>query len=49
MGEVKKIKINNFEIGGNELTILAGPCVIEDEKMVMDTAENLKKIAIINL
>ena len=31
MIEVKKIKLNNFEIGGDKLTIFAGPCAIESD------------------
>ncbi len=40
------ININNyFNIGGNNrFVLIAGPCMIEDEKMVMDTAYTLKHI-----
>lgn len=44
MSEVKKIKLNNFEIGSDKLTILAGPCVIESMEVLERTAEGLKKI-----
>ncbi|HPT41577.1 MAG TPA: 3-deoxy-8-phosphooctulonate synthase [Candidatus Gastranaerophilaceae bacterium] len=44
MTEVKKIKLKNFEIGGNKLTIIAGPCVIESMDILNKTAEGLKKI-----
>lgn len=44
MTEIKKIKLNDFEIGGKKLTILAGPCVIENPDMIMQTAHQLKKI-----
>ncbi len=44
MAEIKKIKLNNFEIGGDKLTILAGPCVIEDKDIIFETAEKLKEI-----
>lgn len=44
MTKVKKIKLNNFEIGADKLTILAGPCVIEDKDMVLKTAQKLKEI-----
>lgn len=44
MTEIKKIKLNDFVIGGDTLTILAGPCVIEDKDMVFETAKELKKI-----
>ena len=42
--EVKKIKLNNFEIGSDKLTILAGPCAIEDKDITIETAKELKKI-----
>ncbi len=42
--DMKKIKLNNFEIGSDKLTILAGPCVIETEDVLKKTAEELKKI-----
>ena len=44
--EVKKVKIGNkFEIGGNNrFTLIAGPCVIESEELVMEVAEKVKDI-----
>lgn len=40
-----KIKINNIDIGNNNLPIIiAGPCVIENEKITFYTAEKLKEI-----
>ena len=44
MINVNKIKLNNFEIGGEKLTILAGPCVIESYEILAKTAEGLKNI-----
>lgn len=46
INEVKKIKIADmFEIGGKfRFSLIAGPCVIESEEMVMDIAEKLKEI-----
>ena len=41
---MNKIKLNNFEIGGDKLTILAGPCVIESREILFTTAEKLKII-----
>ncbi len=41
---MKTVKLNNFEIGADKLTIFAGPCVIENEDVIFETAENLKKI-----
>jgi len=42
---MKQIKIGDFVIGNNEKFILiAGPCVLENEKSAMDTARYLQKI-----
>ena len=38
------IKLKNFEIGGDKLTILAGPCAIESLDIMRETAEGLKKV-----
>ena len=38
------VKIRNIKIGlGQPLTIIAGPCVIENESMILHTAEELKR------
>ncbi len=44
MIDVKKIKLNNFEIGGDRLTILAGPCAIESYDCMAQVAEKLKTV-----
>ena len=44
MSEIKPVKLNNFEIGADKLTILAGPCVIETKDIIFKTAEKLKEI-----
>ncbi len=42
----KKLTIGNVTIGGGApLALIAGPCVMEDEKTVLATAEAIKKIA----
>ncbi len=41
---MKKIILNNFEIGTDKLTILAGPCVIESAAILDVTARRLKEI-----
>ncbi len=41
---MKRIKLKNFEIGGDKLTILAGPCAIENQEILDKTAEKLKEI-----
>jgi len=38
---LKNVKIGN----GNPLALIAGPCVLEDESVVMRTAEEIKKIS----
>ncbi len=38
------LKLKNFEIGGDKLTILAGPCAIESLDVMRKTAEGLKSI-----
>ena len=44
MIDVKKIKLGNFEIGGDKLTILAGPCAIESYDCMATVAEKLKTV-----
>lgn len=44
MENIKRIKLRDFEIGGDKLTILAGPCAIESKEILEQTAEGLKKI-----
>ncbi len=41
---INKIKLNNFEIGSDKLTILAGPCAIESKDILFKTAEYLKNL-----
>ena len=39
------LKLNNISIGeNNPFVLIAGPCVIENEKMVLSIAETIKKI-----
>ncbi|MBO6272075.1 3-deoxy-8-phosphooctulonate synthase [bacterium] len=38
------IELNNFKIGDNKLTILAGPCAIESQSILDETASELKEI-----
>lgn len=46
VSEVRKVRIGNkFDIGGTErFTLIAGPCVIESEELVMEVAGKLKEI-----
>lgn len=41
---MKTIKLNNFEIAGDKLTILAGPCAMESEEISFEAAKKLKEI-----
>ena len=39
------IELNNIKIGdGNPFVLIAGPCVIENEKMALETAASIRKI-----
>lgn len=39
------VKVKNIKIGGgNPLVLIAGPCVVENEKIILDTANLIKKI-----
>ncbi len=38
------IKLKNFEIGGDKLTILAGPCAVESIEIMRETAKILKDV-----
>ena len=41
---MKTIMLNNFEIGGSKLTIMAGPCAIESKQICFEVCEKLKEI-----
>ena len=41
---MKTIKLKDFEIGKDKLTILAGPCATESKEISFTTAEKLKQI-----
>lgn len=40
----KKIAVGNIQCGADELFLISGPCVIEDENIMMKTAETLKEV-----
>ena len=44
MTQIKPVKLRNFKIGSDKLTILAGPCAIESKDILFTVAEKLKKI-----
>src|SRR5271157_5097786 len=37
--EHSAIKVNGLEIGGGEFVVMAGPCSVESERQIMETAE----------
>ncbi|MBZ5575343.1 MAG: 3-deoxy-7-phosphoheptulonate synthase [Acidobacteriia bacterium] len=37
------IKVNGLDIGGDEFIVMAGPCSVENEKQIMETAEGVAK------
>ena len=41
----KIVKVGDIACGGNELFLISGPCVIEDELIMMKTAEKLKEVS----
>jgi len=42
---VNKVKVGNINCGDDALFLISGPCVIEDESIMMKTAEHLKKVS----
>ncbi len=43
---MKTLEIGKINVGGNSpLALIAGPCVLEDESVVLKTAEEVKRIA----
>ncbi|MBX7127541.1 MAG: 3-deoxy-8-phosphooctulonate synthase [Cyclobacteriaceae bacterium] len=41
----KIVRVGNIECGSEELFLISGPCVIEDEKIMMATAEKLREVS----
>ncbi|MEZ4901707.1 MAG: 3-deoxy-8-phosphooctulonate synthase [Spirosomataceae bacterium] len=41
----KIVRVGDIECGTDELFLISGPCVIEDEKIMMTVAERLKEIS----
>ena len=39
------VKVGNIACGSNELFLISGPCVIENEAIMFKTAEHLKKVS----
>ena len=45
MIKVKHVDVAGIDCGSDDLFLICGPCVIEAEQMMMETAERLKKIS----
>jgi 2-dehydro-3-deoxyphosphooctonate aldolase (KDO 8-P synthase) len=45
MTNKKIVKVGTISCGSNQLFLISGPCVIEDESIMMKTAEYLKRIS----
>ena len=41
----KKVKVGDISCGADELFLISGPCVIEEESVMMKTAEKLKEVS----
>jgi 2-dehydro-3-deoxyphosphooctonate aldolase (KDO 8-P synthase) len=41
----KTVKVGGIECGAKDLFLISGPCVIEDEMIMMKTAEKLKEVS----
>ena len=42
----KKVKVGTITCGADELFLISGPCVIEEELVMMKTAEKLKEVSV---
>ena len=40
----KIVKVGDIECGSKELFLISGPCVIEEESIMMKTAEKLREV-----
>lgn len=45
MSEIKHVDVAGIDCGSDDLFLISGPCVIEAESLMMQTAERLKKIS----
>lgn len=39
----RTVRIGNVEVGGDELTVIAGPCSVESERQIMEAARYVKE------
>ena len=42
----KIVMVGNIPCGADDLFVISGPCVIEDELIMMKTAEKLKEVSL---
>jgi 2-dehydro-3-deoxyphosphooctonate aldolase (KDO 8-P synthase) len=42
---IKRVKVGSIDCGSDQLFVISGPCVIEDESIMMKTAEKLKEVS----
>lgn len=42
--KLRTVRVADFEIGGGALTIIAGPCVLDDEDTALEVAEKMKEL-----
>ena len=45
MNTVKHVDVAGIDCGSDDMFLICGPCVIEEESMMMQTAERLKGIS----
>ena len=41
--ERTQMRVNGLEIGGDEFIVMAGPCSVESERQIMETAEGVRR------
>src|SRR6476620_8220360 len=41
--ERTQIRVNGHEIGGDQFIVMAGPCSVESEKQIMESAEAVRR------
>lgn len=42
--EATRVKVNGAEVGGDEFIVMAGPCSVESEKQIMESAEGVAAV-----
>lgn len=44
MAEISWVKVGSMEVGGGRLTVIGGPCVIEDADTCLEAAREMKRV-----